>query len=213
MNKRRIISMLIFCFVGIMLVNGVSAVQPYKHHTYGDAMAGFLANGAYGVEFRGLGLDYMANLPAVVTTTQKIEVWWAPPWDYCVEDAHYISVGVSFWQSDIDFLGASFKDFYLAWDMINIDYILDGEFCEGIKTPLKPARFQEYIVEEPVEILPGVWIPAGYVDSAIWWFQEGMIFKPGALSVGIHSLTVIIEGWFPWPWAFDMEFEINACWH
>ncbi len=223
MKKGKLLSIVIFCFVGTILVNGVVAVKPYSHVSYGDAMAGFISNGDYGILYRGLGIDNMFEKhwpdgpfpsPLVIAFKDKIFANFNPWWDLCVHDAHQIAVTATLYQMEIDFFGLSLEEFQALYDTVEIEFVLDDVLQDDIKTPLKPGMFDYYVFPEDYPI-PGtdIVIPAGYVDVTVCWWSEGMVFKPDELAVGMHYLTTTIYGWAPLPIVWNIQFEILECWH
>ncbi len=213
MKKKYVILSLAAFFALLFTMLPIAHAKSYKHITYGDAMASFQSVGVYGIELRGLGFsddkwDDHLNYPSPITFDERIYPWVD---DYvqtvCEHDAFFISVGMSFWSSDFDFFGMTMDDLYWLYENYEFEFYVDGIQLETIKTDIKPIRFVEWVIYDYPPI------PDGYVDTALYTWRQGTVFKAGELDVGVYELNtkVILDGWLYWEWT--TFFKIAECWH
>ena len=211
MKKKYVVLSLAAFFVLLFTMLPVAQAQPYKHVSYGDAMASFQSVGVYGIELRGLGFsdekwDDHINYPSPITFNERIY-----PWGYgqvvCEHDAFFISVGFSVWTSDFDYFGMTMEDLYMLYEGFEFEFYIDGNQLETIKTPLKPMQFAEFVVVgHPI-------IPDGYVNEALYIWKQGTIFKAGELDIGVYELNTVILLFGSLYIEWTTFFEVAECWH
>ena len=211
MKKKYLVLSLAAFFVLLFTMLPVAQAKPYKHVSYGDAMASFQSVGVYGIELQGLGFsdekwDDHINYPSPITFDERIYPWWDDQ-VVCEHDAFFISVGMSIWSSDFDYFGMTMEDLIWLHENYEFEFYIDGNQLDTIKTPLMPIHFVEWVIYDYPPI------PDGYVDTALYTWRQGTVFKAGELDIGVYELNtkVILAGFLYWEWTIN--FEIAKCWH
>jgi hypothetical protein len=192
--------------IGVSFIASAQAVQPYKHVTYGDVLAAFE---------NSLGSSYLVmwhaeNFHAAPAEgkTAAISPWWGG--EYCVDDAHYIAVGAFMNEEDHEL-----AHWLWQWQKdgnADFDFYLDGEYMPNKLTALKRLFFDHPAFRDPGEDFY-LWGHYG------WWFNTGILFKPGEIPVGIHSIRTVMWGKHPDTGEIHIHFdwtayfEILECWH
>ena len=173
-TKLPVLVPLVFCILGVMLIPNISADQPVKHLTYGDCMAAFQTGwtGGDAIMFRANEHAYIA---APYDGFRGRINPFIPYQEFCVEDAHFISV-----TAFTDVYGKpEINEWYKNWTMwgrlefrLKLDEETDWTSLETVRTALKPM----------------------YRIYNCYGFSEGVVYRPGELGVGEYNLH------FVWYW-------------
>jgi hypothetical protein len=194
MKKITRILFVVISLIGITSISLVQAEQPNKHVTWGAVNALFQAGFTGGFLVRSHD-----NLnPALVKGEEgRISPWF--PGEYCVNDAHVMMIGMWFNIEDHELA----KEIYLSElnGEVVTNLIMDGNYLETKMTTLKRSL--------------AVFPPEPHYG---WLYSVGVLFKPGEIPVGEHTITISFDLWidgvgyvtmFEW-YSF---FNILECWH
>lgn len=184
MNKKKTVivfaGLLIFCF-------GMTPFATANDYvTYGDVKACFNAvyNGGKAITLQGENEIVATHLPAILNGINGRIVPWFDDQILRYEDAKGIwssyvisELDLIFWANYFGFTYDSVDagcKYFMSWFFAS--YYLDGEKLDIDTTPLKRGQFYE---------LP-LW-----GDEILWWFNEGILYKPCELERGTYNLVTI----------------------
>jgi hypothetical protein len=181
MNKKN--TMIILGAFCILLFGLLPIAAGNDYIKYGDVKSSFNAsfNGGKAIELRGNNELVGKNLPAVLEGLEGRIIPWIEDQALRYEDAKGIwssylisELDLMFWANFFGFTYETLNEgckYFMSW--FYADYYLDEELLDITTTPLKRGQF--YLVE-----------PWG--DEVLWWYNEGILYKPCGLERGTHNL-------------------------
>ena len=197
MNKKQTAIILgAFC---ILLFGVLSFAKANDYVTYGDVQANFNAmlNGGAALQINAEFNIEMEILPAVLEGFNGRIVPWIDGLEYNYEDAHVISTAIYTTINELLFAKMMLGDLfnypndnvgcleYLSWFYTTFE--LDGVDIEPKYTPIKAGTGFDV-----------------YGFPILYWYNVGLLFKPGELERGEHHLITRF-----WMNILDMGMQVN----
>ena len=160
--------------LALVLLAGASAQASSSRITRGDAQAVFQAANTGGAAIRLHGGQ--GHGPAQGAAVDGVRINAFTPWDgrhYCELDWHVISINLT----DGNFPGESRtrQEIADALSLVEVAYFLDGVALQLERTAVKRAVDAEVL---------------GLVEG--FYFTSGRVMAPGDLTVGQHTLRIVV---------------------
>ena len=169
----------------ILCFTSLSMATAHEYITYGDVKAIFYAsfNGGKAITLQGENELVATHLPAVLGGLDGRIIPWEDDQVLRYEDAKGIwscylisELDLNFWAYYFGFTYDNLNDgcrYFMSW--FHASYYLNGEELDVTTTPLKRGQF--YLVS--------------WGDEILWWFSEGILYKPCELDSGTYNLETI----------------------